>query len=62
MSKARSSLDTNTSFPSIRRLVPIVFFGTWILLALLINYLHWVNALYGAILLTPILTTLILRA
>ncbi|MDA7633482.1 hypothetical protein N8766_05170, partial [bacterium] len=62
MSKAQSSPDTDTSFPSIRRIVPIVFFGTWILLALLISYLHWVNALYGAILLTPILITLILRA
>ena len=61
MNKAKNVPDSDTSFPSIRRIVPIVFFGSWILLALLFSYLHWLNALYGAVLLTPILTTLILR-
>ena len=62
MSKAQPSPDIDTSFTAIRRMVPIVFIGTWILLAFLLNFLHWLNALYGAMLLTPILTTLTLRA
>ena len=53
--------NIDTLFSGLRKLVPIVFVGTWILLAFLLSYLHWLNAFYGAVILTPIITTLILR-
>ena len=57
----QTSPNLEVSFPSIRWIVPLVFVATWFVLALLLNYLHWLSPFYGALLLTPILTTAILR-
>lgn len=61
-----SAIDQNAvndnSFPGIRKIALIAFLGAWLLLAVLLSYLHWLNAFYAAIILTPILTAFIIRA